>query len=46
VSKARRSGQGRGELSVKATEVFLLARALQPLSDNWYGLTDVEVLSH
>src|SRR5215218_7236414 len=35
----------RGELSVKATEVFLLAKALRPLPDKWHGLTDVETRS-
>jgi lysyl-tRNA synthetase class 2 len=35
----------RGELSVKATEVFLLGKALRPLPDKWKGLTDVEVRS-
>jgi lysyl-tRNA synthetase, class II len=35
----------RGELSVKATEVFLLAKALRPLPDKWHGLTDVELRS-
>ncbi|HEV2918494.1 MAG TPA: lysine--tRNA ligase, partial [Actinomycetota bacterium] len=35
----------RGELSVKATEVFLLGKALRPLPDKWKGLTDVELRS-
>jgi lysyl-tRNA synthetase class 2 len=35
----------RGELSVKATEVFLLAKSLRPLPDKWKGLTDVELRS-
>jgi lysyl-tRNA synthetase, class II len=35
----------RGELSVKATEVFLLGKALRPLPDKWKGLHDVEVRS-
>ena len=35
----------KGELSVKATEVFLLGKALRPLPDKWKGLTDVEVRS-
>ena len=35
----------RGELSVQATEVFLLAKSLRPLPDKWKGLTDVEVRS-
>jgi lysyl-tRNA synthetase class 2 len=35
----------KGELSVKATEVFLLGKALRPLPDKWHGLTDVEVRS-
>jgi lysyl-tRNA synthetase class 2 len=35
----------KGELSVKATEVFLLGKALRPLPDKWRGLTDVEVRS-
>jgi lysyl-tRNA synthetase class 2 len=35
----------RGELSVKATEVFLLGKALRPLPDKWKGLADVEVRS-
>jgi lysyl-tRNA synthetase, class II len=35
----------KGELSVKATEVFLLAKALRPLPDKWKGLVDVEVRS-
>jgi lysyl-tRNA synthetase class 2 len=35
----------KGELSVKAIEVFLLGKALRPLPDKWHGLTDVEVRS-
>jgi lysyl-tRNA synthetase, class II len=35
----------KGELSVKATEVFLLGKALRPLPDKWHGLTDVEIRS-
>ncbi len=35
----------RGELSVKASEVVLLAKSLRPLPDKWRGLTDVEVRS-
>src|SRR3712207_2986355 len=35
----------RGELSVKATEVYLLGKSLRPLPDKWRGLTDVEVRS-
>jgi lysyl-tRNA synthetase class 2 len=35
----------KGELSVKATEVFLLGKALRPLPDKWRGLTDVELRS-
>jgi lysyl-tRNA synthetase, class II len=35
----------KGELSVKATDVFLLGKALRPLPDKWKGLTDVEVRS-
>jgi lysyl-tRNA synthetase class 2 len=35
----------KGELSVKATEVYLLGKALRPLPDKWKGLTDVEVRS-
>jgi lysyl-tRNA synthetase, class II len=35
----------KGELSVKATEVFLLGKALRPLPDKWKGLQDVEVRS-
>jgi lysyl-tRNA synthetase, class II len=35
----------KGELSVKATEVFLLAKSLRPLPDKWKGLTDVEARS-
>jgi lysyl-tRNA synthetase class 2 len=35
----------RGELSVKADEVFLLGKSLRPLPDKWHGLTDVEIRS-
>jgi lysyl-tRNA synthetase, class II len=35
----------KGELSVKATEVYLLGKSLRPLPDKWKGLTDVEVRS-
>ncbi|HZD00718.1 MAG TPA: lysine--tRNA ligase [Actinomycetes bacterium] len=35
----------RGELSVKAGNVVLLAKSLRPLPDKWKGLTDVEVRS-
>jgi lysyl-tRNA synthetase class 2 len=35
----------RGELSVRADRVDLLAKALRPLPDKWKGLTDVEVRS-
>jgi lysyl-tRNA synthetase class 2 len=35
----------RGELSVRADRVELLAKALRPLPDKWKGLTDVEVRS-
>ncbi len=35
----------RGELSVKATEVYLLGKSLRPLPDKWKGLTDVEIRS-
>jgi lysyl-tRNA synthetase class 2 len=35
----------RGELSVKAREVFLLGKSLRPLPDKWHGLADVEVRS-
>jgi lysyl-tRNA synthetase, class II len=35
----------RGELSVRADRVQLLAKALRPLPDKWKGLTDVEVRS-
>jgi lysyl-tRNA synthetase class 2 len=35
----------RGELSVRAEHVELLAKALRPLPDKWKGLTDVEVRS-
>jgi lysyl-tRNA synthetase, class II len=35
----------KGELSVKATEVYLLGKAMRPLPDKWKGLADVEVRS-
>lgn len=35
----------RGELSVKAANIEVLAKALRPLPDKWKGLTDVEVRS-
>jgi len=35
----------RGELSVRAERVHLLAKSLRPLPDKWKGLTDVEVRS-
>jgi lysyl-tRNA synthetase class 2 len=35
----------RGELSVGARDVALLAKSLRPLPDKWHGLTDVEVRS-
>lgn len=31
-----------GELSIKATEITLLSKALRPLPDKYHGLTDVE----
>ncbi|MDP1681356.1 MAG: lysine--tRNA ligase [Burkholderiales bacterium] len=33
----------KGELSVRATELKLLTKALRPLPDKWHGLTDQEV---
>ncbi|MDP4117923.1 MAG: lysine--tRNA ligase [Bacillota bacterium] len=33
----------RGEMSVKATEVTLLSKSLQPLPEKWHGLKDVEI---
>ncbi|HYZ92176.1 MAG TPA: lysine--tRNA ligase [Actinomycetota bacterium] len=33
----------RGELSVRTTDIVLLAKALRPLPDKWHGLQDVEV---
>jgi lysyl-tRNA synthetase class 2 len=33
----------RGELSVRPSELVLLAKALRPLPDKWHGLRDVEV---
>jgi len=32
----------KGELSVKATEVQLLAKSLRPMPDKWHGLADVD----
>ena len=32
-----------GELSVRATELQLLAKALRPLPDKWHGLSDTEL---
>lgn len=32
-----------GELSIKATELRLLAKSLRPLPDKWHGLTDHEL---
>jgi lysyl-tRNA synthetase class 2 len=32
----------KGELSVKANEVQLLAKALRPMPDKWHGLADVD----
>ena len=32
----------RGELSVDATELWLLAKALRPLPDKWHGLTETD----
>jgi lysyl-tRNA synthetase class 2 len=32
----------RGELSVKVTDVTLLAECLRPMPDNWHGITDIE----
>ncbi len=32
----------KGELSVKATTVQLLSKAVRPLPDKWHGLTDVD----
>ncbi|MDJ0768091.1 MAG: lysine--tRNA ligase [Ilumatobacter sp.] len=32
----------KGELSVKASTVELLAKAIRPLPDKWHGLTDVD----
>ena len=31
-----------GEITVKATQVALLAKALRPMPEKWHGLTDVE----
>ncbi len=33
----------KGELSVRATSIRLLTKALRPLPDKWHGLTDQEV---
>ena len=35
----------RGEVSVRATTLRLLAKSLQPLPDKWHGVTDEEVLA-
>nr|MBU6203087.1 lysine--tRNA ligase [Acidobacteriota bacterium] len=32
----------KGELSVKTSEVHLLAKALRPMPDKWHGLSDVD----
>jgi lysyl-tRNA synthetase class 2 len=32
----------KGEISVKATEITLLAKSLQPLPEKWHGLKDTE----
>jgi lysyl-tRNA synthetase class 2 len=32
----------KGELSVKAGQIVLLAKAVRPLPDKWHGLTDVD----
>jgi lysyl-tRNA synthetase, class II len=32
----------KGELSVQATNLQLLSKALRPLPDKWHGLTDIE----
>jgi len=33
----------KGEISVKATEITLLAKSLQPLPEKWHGLTDPDL---
>jgi len=33
----------KGEISIKATELYLLAKALQPLPEKWHGLKDMEL---
>jgi len=33
----------KGEISVKATELCLLAKALQPLPEKWHGLKDMDL---
>ncbi len=33
----------KGEISVKAKELFLLAKALQPLPEKWHGLKDMDL---
>ena len=33
----------KGEISIKANEVTLLAKSLQPLPEKWHGLKDVEL---
>jgi len=35
----------KGELSVRVSDVFLLAKALRPLPEKWHGLKDVEARS-
>ena len=32
-----------GELSVRATQLHLLAKSLRPLPDKWHGLSDTEL---
>jgi len=33
----------KGEISVKVTEITLLAKSLQPLPEKWHGLKDIEL---
>lgn len=33
----------RGEISVKATEIILLSKSLQPLPEKWHGLKDMDL---
>ncbi len=33
----------RGEISVKASEIVLLSKSLQPLPEKWHGLKDVDI---